>query len=207
MKPFYETNPFGNIGKKKLKTTDKQIAANARNAQKSTGPITPSGKAKATQNALKHGLLARDIVVGIETSEEFERFRDALAERLAPHGELEVLLAQRIIAGAWRLRRAGRIEQEMLDTMFADATAEQDFDELTRLPGSPELGTTTLGAVLSKASWRWDRLNNVVRYESHLERIVFKSLHELNRVQAARNSQPVIPPAIIDIDVTGVKAE
>jgi len=46
------------MAKQKLKTTDKQTAANRRNAQESTGPITPVGKAKASRNSLKHGLLA-----------------------------------------------------------------------------------------------------------------------------------------------------
>jgi hypothetical protein len=43
--------------------TEAQIEANRANAQKSTGPRTPEGKEKAAQNALKHGLLAREAVV------------------------------------------------------------------------------------------------------------------------------------------------
>ena len=37
-------------------TTQKLIEANRRNALKSTGPITPSGRAAVSQNAIKHGL-------------------------------------------------------------------------------------------------------------------------------------------------------
>lgn len=42
--------------------TEKQIAANRRNALKSTGPRTPEGKARSRWNALKHGILAKAVV-------------------------------------------------------------------------------------------------------------------------------------------------
>ena len=38
--------------------TEAQINANRRNAQKSTGPRSPEGKAATSRNALKHGLCA-----------------------------------------------------------------------------------------------------------------------------------------------------
>ena len=43
--------------------SEKKIAANRRNAQKSTGPKTLSGKTIASMNALKHGLCARKPIV------------------------------------------------------------------------------------------------------------------------------------------------
>ena len=197
------------MAKQKLKTTDKQTAANRRNAQESTGPITPAGKAKASRNALRHGLLASEIVLGGESREEFESFRDTMIERLDPDGELESMLAHRIVAGAWRLRRAGRIEQEMLDEMLAVAAAGEKYllDELTRLVGSSKPPPHTLGGVLSEAAWRWDRLNNVARYESHLERIVYKGLHELQRLQATRDNRLAPLAAALDISVTGAEAD
>jgi hypothetical protein len=42
----------------KTMATAKQIAANAMNAQKSTGPKTTAGKEEAAGNALKHGMTA-----------------------------------------------------------------------------------------------------------------------------------------------------
>lgn len=38
--------------------TEKQIAANRRNAMRSTGPKTAAGKRRSSQNSLKHGLTA-----------------------------------------------------------------------------------------------------------------------------------------------------
>ena len=47
-------------------------AANAANARLSTGPRTTEGKACASQNARKHGLTARDLVIREGEQEEFD---------------------------------------------------------------------------------------------------------------------------------------
>ena len=43
--------------------TRRQKKANRKNAKCSTGPRTPEGKARSSQNASKHGLFARDTVL------------------------------------------------------------------------------------------------------------------------------------------------
>jgi hypothetical protein len=40
----------------------KQMEANRRNAQKSTGPKTPDGRAVSKMNALKHGILSKEVL-------------------------------------------------------------------------------------------------------------------------------------------------
>ena len=44
-------------------TSEKQAEANRCNALNSTGPKTPEGKAAVSHNALRHGLLSRDILL------------------------------------------------------------------------------------------------------------------------------------------------
>jgi hypothetical protein len=48
-------------------SSDKQVAANRLNAQRSTGPRTPAGKARVSFNALKHGLTGREVVLPART--------------------------------------------------------------------------------------------------------------------------------------------
>jgi hypothetical protein len=95
--------------------SEKQLLANRKNALRSTGPRTAAGKAIASQNAVRHGLRAEQAVIGGEDAAEFDRFRHIMLEDLAPAGALEAMLADRIITGFWKLKRAGRIEAEMLD--------------------------------------------------------------------------------------------
>lgn len=58
--------------------SEKQLAANRRNAQSSTGPRTRSGKARSSQNALKHGLSANQVVMLDEDPAAFDALRDDL---------------------------------------------------------------------------------------------------------------------------------
>ena len=51
--------------------TEAQTLANRRNSQKSTGPCSREGKADVSQNAVKHGLLARQAVISLENQADF----------------------------------------------------------------------------------------------------------------------------------------
>jgi len=113
-------NSYGlkaNFTKGKTMLSEKQLLANRQNALRSTGPRTPEGKAVSSQNALRHGLRAESTIVRGEDPEEFDQFRQLLLEDLAPAGALEVMLADRVITGFWKLRRAGGIEAEILDDL------------------------------------------------------------------------------------------
>jgi len=94
--------------------SDKKRAANKRNAQSSTGPKTSSGKARSSRNALKHGLLAKDVVIDTpgttENRADFDALLADLLAELQPQGIIEETLVERIATCYWRLRRAQRFE-------------------------------------------------------------------------------------------------
>jgi hypothetical protein len=46
-----------------------------------------------------------------------------------------------------------------------------------------------------------DVLDKVNRYETNLERSLFRNLHEIQRLQAARLGAAISPPAAIDVDL------
>jgi hypothetical protein len=95
-------------------TTPAQIEANRRNAQHSTGPKTPEGKAAASLNATKYGILARQLIVQgeyvQESAEEFQSFWTEYHEHLLPVGPLEEMLVDQIVALGWRMRRVRAAE-------------------------------------------------------------------------------------------------
>jgi hypothetical protein len=93
--------------------SEARIAANARNAQLSTGPRTPEGKARSRANALKHGLCAEVVV-----PESPERIRDraeAWSSSIQPRDGLDAWLVDQAAVLSLRLDRCGRMETGVRD--------------------------------------------------------------------------------------------
>ena len=82
-----------------MTVSEKQLQANKKNAQKD-GAKTPEGKAIVKYNALKHGLLAKEVVItigeGAENPEEFNALLGDLKAQLQPEGTLEEMLVEKI---------------------------------------------------------------------------------------------------------------
>ena len=183
---------------RKKKITTKQLLANRENAKKSTGPKTSHGKAAASNNATKHGLLALENVLDGESQRKFNILERAMMTELAPQGEMERILVSRIVTLVWRLRRITHVEQDMMRAHLAD-----EHKRLNRANwrGEDEEVEVTLGDVFAHISGWGDAYSKFRRYESHIERALFRALHELQRLQAARNGREVSAPAVIDVDV------
>ena len=102
-------------------SSESKIEANRLNAQKSTGPRTPQGKAKVSQNAVTHGLTSKRPVLDIEDTEEFRQFSTELLNCLAPADPLEFFFAQRATCLAWRVQRAQSYETLILNNLIKSA--------------------------------------------------------------------------------------
>jgi len=94
--------------------TEKQIAANRRNARRSTGPRTPRGKYLSRMNARKHGLRGLEVLLPDEDPEEFETFRENLFQDLKPVGFLQAQVADQVVSSFWCLRRCERMAAGLL---------------------------------------------------------------------------------------------
>jgi hypothetical protein len=103
-------------------TSERQAKMNRQNAKKSTGPRTRTGKAVVALNGMKHGLLSREVLVQGESEADLVKFGKRLRCQLAPLGELELLLVDRIVSTAWRLRRAVIVEAKLLNSRRGEET-------------------------------------------------------------------------------------
>ena len=168
-------------------TSPAQIAANRRNARKSTGPATESGKEAASRNVLRHGLTARQVVTPDERGPAFEAFAAGLRRDLDPQDEVEDMLAERVILAAWRLRRVAMVERGIAATWPIETHPSHLFQ-----------GETPLSRVFSK---RPDKMITLSRYEATLDRALGRAMALLERRQARRRGENV--PAPITVLVEG----
>jgi len=184
-------------------TTERQAEANRRNGRLSHGPATPEGKAAASANALRHGVTSSAFVLpGVEREEDWLEHRDGIRAALAPQGALESFLADRVAFCSWRLGRVLRFET----ATTAKALAESETDIRISLRkicreserDDAELRDRVAGENMLPADWP---LQRVMRYESHLSRQMTQSLHELQRMQAARAGDLVAAPLALDVTV------
>jgi len=134
--------------------TEAQIAANRLNAQKSTGPRTPEGKAIASRNSLKHTALARSLLTADpnpttdETSAELRALCDNYYDELQPVGHLEEMLVDQIVAGLWRIRRARQAEVGEINLSLKAVAPVNRRDK----PEEPDFGIGHVESLLKLAS-------------------------------------------------------
>ena len=154
----------------------KKLEANRQNAERSTGPRTPAGKQRSRLNALKHGILAKAVVIhggpGKEKRGDFDQLLIQFWHHYAPQGPVEEMLVERMATLKWRLARVYRSERGEIVSNAIDADEVSECDYLPNARVS-------------------DRL---VRYETMLERAFYRALTELERLQRSRRGSPQSRP-------------
>jgi hypothetical protein len=156
----------------------KQLAANQRNAQHSTGPRTDAGKRISRMNATTHGLTGQTV---LKTPEEDAIYR-AYSTRLMPDppaNAIELDFAERIVYDSWRIRRASAIEANLY------ALAEATFDT----------GNVAQDDALNDACTYQvnDRTFNLLSlYQQRLQRSIHKDLEMLRKMQKDRRAAELL---------------
>jgi len=166
-------------------TTEAQIEANRANAQKSTGPRSPEGKAKVAQNALKHGLLAKQAVVVGEDTDDFDLLRDQLYAEWAPVGPTEARLVERLAGLFWRLQRAERFGTESFDVMYQQRADDPQIRQW-RPRLRPEAADPVVGLTVVKDFSETRVLERLLVCERRLENSLYRTMAELRQVQGQR---------------------
>ena len=120
-------------------TSLKQIEANRRNAENSTGPRSEAGKQRSSRNAVRHGLTAETVIEPLEDAEDYAAFEEAIAASFDPETAVERELILRLASLLWRLRRATSIETALFHKIEHDS-GPQTVSELSPSPPSRLVG-------------------------------------------------------------------
>jgi len=186
--------------------TEKQIEANRKNAQLSTGPKTAQGREAVRLNAVKHGLRVEAFdVLPNEDARVFAARLDAWNRDCRPATEAEAELVRQVVCLIWKMDRAARYEHVLRSKRMQDAAYA------CGLKGEDP---TLAEAIASHdPSTEGDRLR---RYQSSLQRDVIRTLAAFSKLKkenenrkdlAQENASPIKPdPLTPDPSVDPISA-
>ena len=160
-------------------STLRQIEANRRNAQKSTGPTSATGKAVSSMNALKTGIHAKSLLLPSEKLADLEQLIDEWYQRHNPTTPEARSLVDDLIYGEWLKRRLRTAETQIW---------AYDHQENYRPDPRYPLGQTAAGRgkAFAQLQWRMECTRRASR----------QALQDLQQLQAETKPEPVAEPPV-----------
>jgi hypothetical protein len=160
-------------------TSARQLAANRRNAVRSTGPRTRAGKIRSRRNALRHGLSAKLADYRLRSSEE-----EKLAGLIAGDSSSAFIriYAREVALAQFDLLTVQAIRVSVLETLAVDSSlfAPSPWRSISKKGQRPDLGPYPV-AKLAKAIQRLDR------YEKRSFAQRQRAIRRLDAIRSAEN--------------------
>ena len=180
--------------------SDRQLAANRLNAQKSTGPRTLEGKTRSSQNAFKTGIHAESQIIRGETAEAFQALTAGYYDEYQPATASQRALVDTMISNEWLLRRLRRVEagiwnqglQFIKDSYFQP----KDHPEASTYSSQDEI-LARLQRRLDSLDRAWHRAIKALRLLQREEGCAEEEPQSAAPSEPAPRFQPVDPPAIL----------
>jgi hypothetical protein len=151
----------GSAQEPKRSISDRKLAANRLNAQRSTGPRTPQGKENSKRNSYKLGIFAQQLFQSTEQGrKDWEEYKDLISgiySHYQPHGVMEERLVDKVVTETVRFARTLKLERHELD--------------------------------LERALWN-PPIDRILRYQTAIDRQLTKALEQLEGLQAKRKAEP-----------------
>ena len=115
--------------------TPAQLAATPPNGTKSSGPSSPEGKRRSSQNAILHGLTATEhTLLMTEDPTQYEEVCNAFIDDLRPATKAELRLVEKIANLDWRLERLVMMETCVLN-MEVGVNADAILERFAKIDG------------------------------------------------------------------------
>jgi hypothetical protein len=178
----------------------RRLAANRANAERSTGPRTPEGKARSAQNARKHGFRASTFaVVRFEELDEIARLKADLVAVYQPVNSQELFALERVALAQQALLRAARLEAGLF-TAALNETCNPDghawiFMNRAVVGGDVEITRAQnrnflLGAGFHQFARESNSWSLLLRYQAQAERLYRRAIEDFERLKKLRAELP-----------------
>jgi len=180
--------------------TPRQIDANRRNAQKSTGPRTEEGKERARLNGVTHGMTATFDILPGEDAEAYQERLDAFIADLKPRNAFERELVERIVRASWLLDQVERVHVARLTDIVHEAAGGETLPgEANLLPAG--LDDASLAArTVFEDSRECERFRND---ELSCQRALLRAIETFLKTRQASRSDKSIPTGVGVVSGTG----
>jgi hypothetical protein len=198
-------------------STERQIDANRLNAQHSTGPITPEGRAAVRLNGLKYGLYAETLILPGEDPAQFDALLDRLDAEYQPATPTEEQYVSQLAMACWRRARVQRMEAGYYQSEHKHLSAELQvwylgLDDNGRLAyiaaRDLSLGPKSVLAGFHRYEARMDR--SIKNAEQSLrrcreDRCAERPAQDKDQTQSAPVERPKDPPSAKIINIEAVE--
>ena len=156
----------------------KQVAANRRNASLPRGPLSAEASAAIRENAVKHGLTAKHVVMQHEDEADYQELRASIVMEYLPRTPQEHRFADQIAQNYWRLLRCRRVETATFENRLGTLKDRLKID-----PKAPIDNDEGISICMSNHGSDFDTLR---RYETTIERAWYRAIRELRAAQKER---------------------
>jgi hypothetical protein len=149
----------------------KQVAANRRNASLPRGPHSDEACAAIRENAVKHGLTAKHVVLGHEDYADYQELRASIVMEYQPGTPQEYRLSDQIAQNYWRLLRCRRVETATFENRLGTLKDRLKIDN--KITTHDDQG---ISICMANDGRDFDTLR---RYETSIERAWYRAIREL----------------------------
>ena len=140
--------------------------------------------------------MAEQDVISSESEADFDLYRRQLLDELNPVSPMESMLAERIVTLSWRLKRAGRFQNQAIDVLNSNQTNDP-FKKLTQSlfrnvadkslsNANGSNGELALGRLVVKDFGNGRVLDRLLMYERRIEHSLYKTILEFQRLNIAK---------------------
>jgi hypothetical protein len=165
-----------------------QLAANRKNAKKG-GVKTELGKSISRFNAIKHGIFTSVLIGYLEDGQVLNQIRNQAVADLKPKGFLEEVQVDRIVENIWRLRRSAMADNAETQVEYSEMKTQRRIKEELR-------------ALFSKIWVAMPDQTLLLRYETTIERQLYRAIRELRDLQKIRHASELkdLSPTVANAD-------